>query len=115
MYQGYVSSITPKHETQPYATINQEGPPRYVLRMCHSMHETSLMNYHINLGSNLHYYGASTCTNIFNNTTQPNCLKHVPYDTRYASTKYPKMCVKYKQQVHQQHASADMPHKTCTI
>jgi hypothetical protein len=90
MYQGYVSSITPKHEPQPYATINQKGPPRYALSMCHTIHETSLMNYHINHVSNPHCYATSTCTNIFNNTTQPNYLKHVPYDmlhtctTRYA-------------------------------
>ena len=74
------------------------------LIMCHkstNIHKQNIMNCHINHVSKPHYYGASTYTNIFNNTSQPNYLKHVPYDTIYASIKYPRMCAKYKQQVHQ--------------
>jgi hypothetical protein len=56
MYQGYVSRITPKYEPQQYVTINQKGLPIYVLSMCHTIHETSLMNYHIIHVSNPHYY-----------------------------------------------------------
>jgi hypothetical protein len=83
------------------------------LIMCHTYtnnHKPSVVNPHINQASNPHCYAASICTNNFNNTPQPKSLKHVPRNTRYASTIYPIKCANDKQQIYQHCTSVDLSH-----